>query len=171
MHILLLLAFKCRNVSFSKKLFKLIAPVKKGDFNEGNNECSTLTSQLLYIKCSITNLKFLIDTGSSCSVIPMDPNSRDHPQGYLSAVNGSSVPTFGCKNITIDLGGPVPLNWVFCIAETLKLIIEIDFLSHFDIKIHPRRGRLIFLENIRNLKILIILLVSSTFWSSCTEVS
>ena len=48
-------------------------------------------------------LKFLIDTGSSCSVIPVDPNSRDHPQDYLSAVNGSSVPTFGCKNITIDL--------------------------------------------------------------------
>ena len=93
-------------------------------------------------------MKFLIDTGSSCSVIPVDPNSRDHPQDYLSAVNGSSVPTFGCKNITIDLGGPVPLNWEFCIAETLKPIIGIDFLSHFDIKIDPRRGRLIFPENI-----------------------
>ena len=90
----------------------------------------------------------MIDTGSSCSVIPVDPNSRDHPQDYLSAVNGSSVPTFGCKNITIDLGGPVPLNWEFCIAETLKSIIEMDFLSHFDIKIDPRRGRLIFPEHI-----------------------
>ena len=57
--------------------------VKKGDFTGGNNECPTLTSQL-YIKCSITNLKFFIDTGSSCSVIPVDPNSRDHPQDYLS---------------------------------------------------------------------------------------
>ena len=114
----------------------------------GNNECPTLTSQLLYIKCSTTNLKFLIDTGSSCSVIPVDSNSRDHPQDYLSAVNGSSVLTFGYKNITIDLGGPVPLNWKFCIVETLKPIIGIDFLSHFDIKIDPKRGRLIFPENI-----------------------
>ena len=122
--------------------------MKKGDFTGANNECPTLTSQLLYIKCSITNLKFLIDMGSSCSVIPVDPNSRDHSQDYLSAVNGSSVPTFGCKNITIDLGGPVPLNWEFCIAETLKPIIGIDFLSHFDIKIDPRRGRLIFPEHI-----------------------
>ena len=87
-------------------------------------------------------------TGSSCSVIPLNPNSRDHPQDYLSAVNGSSVPTFGCKNITIDLGGPVPLNWEFCIAETLKPLIGIDFLSHFDIKIDPRKGRLIFPEHI-----------------------
>ena len=47
----------------------------------------------------------MIDTGSSCSVIPVDSNSRDHLQDYLSAVNGSSVPTFGCKNITIDLQG------------------------------------------------------------------
>ena len=92
-------------------------------------------------------MKFLIDTSSSCSVIPVDPNSRDHPQDYLSAVNGSSVPTFGCKNITIDLGDPVPLNWEFC---TLKPIIAIDFLSHFDIKIDPRRGRLIFPENIKS---------------------
>ena len=89
----------------------------------------------------------MIDTGSSCSVIPLD-STRDHPQDYLSAVNGSSVPMFGCKNITIDLGGPVPLNWKFCIAETLKSIIGIDFLSHFDIKIDPRRGRLIFPEHI-----------------------
>ena len=114
-----------------KEPFKLIAPVKKGDFTGGNNECPTLTSQQLYIKCSITNLKFLIDTGSSCSVIPVDHNSRDHPQDYLSAVNGNSVPTFGCKNITIDLGGPVPLNCEFCIAETLKPIIVMDFLSHY----------------------------------------
>ena len=142
------MACKCRNVSFSKESFKLIAPVKKGDFTKGNNKYPTLTSQLLYIKCSITNLKFLIDTGSSRSVILVDPNSRDHPQNYLSAVNGSSVPTFGCKNITIDMGGPVPLNWKFCIAETLKPIIGIDFLSHFDIKIDPRRGRLIFPKHI-----------------------
>ena len=85
---------------------------------------------------------------------PVDPNSRDHPQDYLSAVNGSSVPTFGCKNITINLGGPVPLNGEFCIAETLKPIIGIDFLSHFDIKIDSRRGRLNFPNTYRNLKIL-----------------
>ena len=99
----------------------------KGDFTGGNNECSTFTSQLLYIKCSITNLEFLIDMGSSCSVLPMDPNSRDRTEDYLSAVNENSVPTFGSKNITIDLGGPVPLNWEFCIAETLKPIIGIAF--------------------------------------------
>ena len=44
--------------------------------------------------------------------------------------------------------GLVPLNWEFHIAETLKPIIEIDFLSHFDIKIDPRKGRLIFPEHI-----------------------
>ena len=82
-----------------------------------------------YIKCSITNLKFLIDTGSSCSVIPVDSNSRDYSQDYLSAVNGSSVPTFGCKNITIDLGGPVPFNWEFCIAETLKPVGAVKSLQ------------------------------------------
>ena len=42
----------------------------------------------------------------------------------------------------------MPLNWKFCIAETLKPIIGIDFLSHFDIKIDPKRGSLIFPENI-----------------------
>ena len=42
----------------------------------------------------------------------------------------------------------MPLNWEFYIAETLKPIIGIDFLSHFDIKIDPRRGRLIFPEHI-----------------------
>ena len=90
----------------------------------------------------------MIDTGSFCSVIPVDPNSQDHLQDYWSAVNGSSVSTFGSINITINLGGPAPLNWEFCIAETLKLIIGIDFLSHFDIKIDPRKGRLIFPEHI-----------------------
>ena len=98
---LLALGMQMTQCLIPKEPFKLIAPVKKGDFTGGNNECPTLTSQQLYIKCSITNLKFLIDTGSSCSVIPVDHNSRDHPQDYLSAVNGNSVPTFGCKNITI----------------------------------------------------------------------
>ena len=42
----------------------------------------------------------------------------------------------------------MPLNWEFRIAETLKPITGIDFLSHFDIKIDPRKGRLIFHEQI-----------------------
>ena len=40
------------------------------------------------------------------------------------------------------------LNWEFCIAETLKPNLGIDFLLHFDIKIDPKKRRLIFPEHI-----------------------
>ena len=58
----LALGMQMKQCLILKESFKLIAPIKKGDFTGGNNECPTLTSQLLYIKCSITNLKFLMDT-------------------------------------------------------------------------------------------------------------
>ena len=50
--------------------------------------------------------RFLVDTGAEVSVIPPTTADRKHKQEDLGlrAVNGSSIPTFGTRSLTLDLG-------------------------------------------------------------------
>ena len=87
---------------------------------------------------------FLIDTGAEVSVIPpTDLENVDSPNLRLKAANGSLIPTFGRRSVTLDLGLPRSFRWTFWVASVPHAILGIDFLRYFDLLVDVKRYRLV----------------------------
>lgn len=88
---------------------------------------------------------FLVDTGADISVIPPSPRERSHPvkSRQLFAANGSPIPTYGTKRLTINIGLRRPFEWIFTIADVKSPIIGADFLKHYDLLVDLRNGKLV----------------------------
>ena len=89
------------------------------------------SSRLFYISDCSTGFQFLVDTGVEVSVVPLSRTERMHRQDYpsLQAVNGTSIPTFGNRSLTLDLGPRRTFRWIFIITDVKKSILGADFLS------------------------------------------
>ena len=62
-------------------------------------------SCLLILQDRISGRRFLIDTGAEVSIIPPTAADRKHkPDLGLRAVNGSSIPNYDTRSLSIDLG-------------------------------------------------------------------
>ncbi len=70
--------------------------------------------RLFYVYDKSTALRFLVDTGAQVSIIP--PSSAERSAGpgelRLQAINGSNIPTFGLRSLTLDLGLLRAFRWV-----------------------------------------------------------
>ena len=86
--------------------------------------------------------KFLVDTGSSVSIIK--PTIYDiHPKhSNLRAANGNKINCFGEKLLTLDLGLRREFTAVFQIADVTTSIIGADFLHEFGLTVDIRNGRI-----------------------------
>ena len=92
----------------------------------------------------MNNLNFLVDTGAQVSVLP--PTRVDHlrKQGFsLSAVNGTSIATYGTKSLTLNLGLRRTFCWIFIIADVHKPLLGADFLHHFGLLVDVAKGKLV----------------------------
>ena len=91
-----------------------------------------------------TGLRFLIDTGAEISVIPS--GTRTHcltPAAFtLQAANSTPIKTYGQKLLNLDLGLRRQFPWVFTIADVHRLILGIDFLTHFGLIVDVRKRTL-----------------------------
>ena len=58
----------------------------------------------------ITLIKFLIDTGSSASLVPHKTLRPITPTGCLMAINGTPVPTYEACEMKVSLGLNKKLN-------------------------------------------------------------
>lgn len=97
-----------------------------------------------YIRDPNSGLSFLIDTGAQCSIISAQHYHEPAESPLtLQAVNKSTIRTFGTKTMTLSLGLRRSFTWPFILAELDVSIIGSDFLSHFDISVHPRRSEII----------------------------
>ena len=76
-------------------------------------------SRLFYITDTISNYRFLIDTGAEVSVLPATSAECRQQQADFSlvAINGASIPTFGKCSLTSNLGLRRTFRWVFVIAK------------------------------------------------------
>lgn len=87
----------------------------------------------LHTKIGQKNLKFLIDTGSSISLLPYDNyfiHNLKSSSVSLSAANGSPIGVLG--EVTVQLAIPDirrTFPWTFIVGEVTKPILGIDFLS------------------------------------------
>ncbi len=92
------------------------------------------TSRLFYIKDRLSGFKFLVDTGAAVSVIPPSSSERSHESGIsLEAVNHTSIPTYGSRSLTLDLGLRRTFRWAFVLADVSRPILGADFLHHFNL--------------------------------------
>ncbi len=104
-------------------------------------------SRLFHITDHNSGMSFLVDTGADVSEIPPSPSECKHPHSlHFEAVNHASIPTYGTRSLTLNLGLRRTFRWVFTIAVVRKPIIGADFLHHFsvlvDIKHHMLRDGL-----------------------------
>ena len=65
----------------------------------------TLSSCLVYVKDSLSNTEFSIDSGSTVSIIPLSYVDNEEPatSRNLFALNLTEVKTYGKRNLTIDI--------------------------------------------------------------------
>lgn len=93
-------------------------------------------SRLFYIQDRSSNLRFLVDTGAEVSVVPPLAQERNHPSLIrLQAANGTHIPTFGRRCLSLDLGLRRAFRWIFLIADVKMPILGADFLSHYHLTV------------------------------------
>jgi hypothetical protein len=97
--------------------------------------------RLFYVTDSVSNRRYLVDTGSAFSSMPWD--SSDPPSGpSLSAADGRRIPCWGEKSFTVSIGG-IPRQWGFLLAAVSFPIIGIDFLRHHGLLVDVANLRLL----------------------------
>ena len=88
---------------------------------------------LVHVVDSISGASYLVDTGSTYSILPY--KSHLPPTGpLLKAANGQKIPCWGKRQYTITFGGR-RYTWYFLLAAVDFNIIGVDFLQHFKLSV------------------------------------
>jgi len=106
--------------------------------------CSTSTARL-FITDIVSNLRFLVDTGSDLCVFPrkLVPGRKERTSYDLFAANGAPIPTYGEHTLTLKLGLRRDFTWRFVVADVQIPIIGIDLLGNFDLLLDCRNNRIL----------------------------
>lgn len=101
-------------------------------------------SRLFYVADKVTGIRFLVDTGSEVSVIPPSLSDRRHPPDKLTltAVNNTSISTYGKRSLTLNLGLRRSFPWIFIVADVHQPIIGADFLRNFGLLVNMKQHQL-----------------------------
>ncbi|GFW55931.1 transposon Ty3-I Gag-Pol polyprotein [Trichonephila clavipes] len=107
----------------------------------------------LFVKDRETGCQFLVDSGADVSILPWTKAKGEcqASQYKLYAANGTEIPTYGLKILTLDLGLRRPFQWPFIIAKVERGIIGADFLQKFQLLIDLHNRKLI--DGVTNLSI------------------
>ena len=102
-------------------------------------------SRLFYVPDKNTGHRFLVDTGAAVSVLPRKSmvSKPTHVVDVLRAANGSAIPMYGTKSLTVTLGLRRSFRWLFVIADVSHPILGADFLHHFDLQVDLRNRTLV----------------------------
>ena len=101
-------------------------------------------SRLFYVRDTHTGTQFLVDTGSEVSVIPPSLSDCRHPPDKLTltAVNDTSIPTYGRRSLTLNIGLRRSFPWIFVVADIQKPILGADFLRHYKLLVDMKQHQL-----------------------------
>ncbi|GFW35759.1 transposon Ty3-I Gag-Pol polyprotein [Trichonephila clavipes] len=107
----------------------------------------------LFVKDRETGCQFLVDSGADVSILPWTKSKGEcqASQYKLYAANGTEIPTYGLKILTLYLGLRRPFQWSFIIAKVKRGIIGADFLKKFQLLIDLHNRKLI--DGVTNLSI------------------
>jgi hypothetical protein len=84
---------------------------------------------LFYITDSLTQNNFLVDTGSTFSILPFK-SAAPQSGPRLTAANGRRIACWGHRHASVVFDG-VPFKWRFLKAAVKFPILGADFLRHF----------------------------------------
>jgi hypothetical protein len=87
----------------------------------------------------VSNKKFLIDTGSSFSILPFSSSARQSGP-VLRAADGRRICCWGHRRTDISING-VAFTWHFLLADVQFPIIWVDFLRHFNLAVDVVGGQ------------------------------
>ena len=107
------------------------------------------------VQPSNCSYKFLIDTGSVISLLPLNTvnlNAENSPNTTLFAANGSQIKTAGKQNLDININGKT-YSWTFIIANVTNPILGADFLTHFNLVVDCKNKKIYNLENKANINL------------------
>ena len=114
----------------------------------------TIRNDLLYVHDGTSKQKWLIDGGAVLSIIP--PTLAQRLNGptstQLQAANGTRIPCYGVRNVTIHLADRKILFPV-TIADVKQPILGADFLAHSYLAPNHRDGTLIDLKDMSVLRV------------------
>ena len=98
----------------------------------------------LIIQDDNSGLQFLIDTGAQVSIIPATNQDRsNNGKGKpLQAANGSSIDTYGSRNVSLKLGRHI-YDARLVIANVNRPLLGADFLRKHDLLVDIRGRRLV----------------------------
>lgn len=84
-----------------------------------------------------------MDSEDDLSIIPPSSKHKKFNSFKLYAAHGRSIPTFGFKILTLDLGICRQFQFPFIIAKVYKDILCEDFLYKFKLRIDVQKRKLI----------------------------
>ena len=93
-------------------------------------------SRLLKVYDKNSRLSFLVDTGSSVSIIPPQEHEKKDPEPTLIAANNTIISTYGHKTLTLDVGLKRPYPFIFTLADVKTPIIGADFLCKYNLSVN-----------------------------------
>ena len=98
---------------------------------------------------SISAVNFLVDSGSSFSLLPH--HSTEVPSGpLLRTADGNPLPTWGVCTTTVRFGSHT-FSFDFLLAPVSLPILGTDFLSHHHLLIDPRRRQVLLFSSLHPL--------------------
>ncbi|GFV66458.1 peptidase A2 domain-containing protein [Trichonephila clavipes] len=93
------------------------------------------TSYRLFVRDRKSNICFLVDTGSDCSILPANKTlKQSSPVQTFIAANGTPIQVYGRKLMSLDLGLRRNFVFPFFICNVSNAIFGADFLHYFNIK-------------------------------------
>ena len=105
------------------------------------------TGRLLFIQDTISERRFLCDTGAQTSILPASPvdmlGGEYGPP--LTAANGTPIRTYGARNVELCFGGQL-FNWKFITAKVTFPILGADFLCAYGLLVDVKGRRLVSAE-------------------------
>jgi len=123
---------------------KVVKPGRPSARIQGNI-ATNLVNSLLYIEDTFSNRKYLVDSGSTVSILPITAyHKRTHQPAYdLLAANGTSIATYGTIFSRVNLHPQLKLDWTFVLADVPEAILGLDFLQHYELELHVRQRQLL----------------------------
>ncbi|BHF83394.1 hypothetical protein SprV_0902653600 [Sparganum proliferum] len=104
-----------------------------------DGSAANLHIRRLFLWGRVVDAKFPVDSSAEvCGVQPTSAERKHRSSFCLTAANNSSIPTFGQRSITLDLGRRRIFRCVFTIAD-----VSADFLAHFNLLVDLRNRRLV----------------------------
>ena len=97
--------------------------------------------QLALLVDEVSQQRFLVDTGSSYSILP-HKSQRPRSGPRLCSADRSPIASWGGRKVHVAAGGRT-FSWTFLLADVALPIIGADFLKHFGLLVDLGEMRLL----------------------------